>query len=406
MTKIAEEKNKPIKSARSKKYGVLLLIAAALCIPGLFLASQIFGEDEQKANGAGETIRVLTVPTAPLTQESSYLRQRYYLGKVETQRSSLLGFEVAGMLKTIHVREGEFIDKGSLLAELDTQRLEAAKLESQAQLGEAEATYKLAQATLERTRHAQKLKAVSIQQLDEAVSNLESQRARVTRVKAQVNRINVDLAKSKIYAPYAGTIAVRRSDEGTVIAAGQTVLELLETAQNEIRIGFDRDVSAGLEKGTLIQAIVRNTPLTLKIERVLPGREQTTRVVQVIAVPVAPSVALREADLVEVTISQRIETPGYWLPVSALTENARGLWSCLVAIPLPKAEIENQATHRLVRRDVEILALEEERIFVSGTFNHEDQLVVNGVHRVVPQQRVQIQQYATTDQDTVAALDL
>ncbi len=405
MTTNTAKHSKLTKNARSIKPGVIFLIAAVLCIPGVFLASQIFGEGDQKASSEEETFRVLTVPTAPLAKESFYHRQRYYLGKVETQRSSFLGFEVAGMIKTIYVREGEFIEEGNLLAELDTQRLEAARLESEAQLVEAEATYRLAQATLERTRHAQKLKAVSIQQLDEAVSNLQSQQARVARVKAQVNRINVDLAKSKIYAPYAGTIAERRSDEGTVIGAGQTVLELLETARNEIRIGFDRDISADLEKGTLVQAIVRNTPLTLKIKRVLPGREQTTRVVQFIAVPVSPNVELREADLVEVSIRQQIDKPGYWLPVSALTENARGLWSCLVAVPLAEAEKAHTATHRLVRRDVEILALEEERIFVSGTFNSEDQLVVSGIHRVVPQQRVQIQQHSIADQDKVAALN-
>ncbi len=404
---IENENKKNIQSLKSRfgKSSLYIFIAIFLSIPAVFLVPQLFGEVDQKVTVKDQELRVLTVPTTPLVKETSYLRQRYYLGKVETQRSSLLGFEVAGMIKTIHVREGEFVEAGALLAELDTQRLEAARQESEAQLIEAEATYKLAQATLDRTRHAQKLKAVSIQQLDEAVSNLESQQARVTRVKAQVNRINVDLAKSKIYAPYAGSIAERRSDEGTVIGAGQTVLEFLETARTEIRIGFDRDVSAELEIGSRIQAKVRNTPLNLEIERILPGREQATRVVQVIAVPVSSSIELREADLVEVSINQQINTPGYWLPVSALTENARGLWSCLVAVPLNESDEQLPATHRLVRRDLEILALEEDRLFVSASFNGEEQLVVNGVHRVVPQQRVNIDTLSTADLEKIAALD-
>ena len=391
--------------AKLGKHRLPIIILILLSIPAVFLAPLLFGKDDQNVTIEDQTLRVLTVPTTPLVKETSYLRHRYYLGVVEPQRSSSLGFEVAGMIKTIHVREGEFVEKGALLAELDTQRLEAARQESEAQLIEAKATYTLAQATLERTRHAQKLKAVSIQQLDEAISNLDSQQARVARVKAQVNRINVDLAKAKIYAPYAGSIAGRRSDEGTVIGAGQTVLELLETAKTEIRIGFDRDVSAELEIGSRFPAKVRNIPLTLEIERILPGRDQSTRVVQVIAVLVSSSVELREDDLVEVSISQQITTPGYWLPVSALTENARGLWSCLVAVPLEDSEKEQQATHRLVRRDVEILALEEDRLFVSANFDGEEQLVVNGVHRVVPQQRVKIHTLSTADLEKIAALD-
>ncbi|MDJ0624686.1 MAG: efflux RND transporter periplasmic adaptor subunit [Desulfocapsaceae bacterium] len=391
--------------AKLGKHRLPIIILILLSIPAVFLVPLLFGKDDQNVTIEDQTLRVLTVPTTPLVKETSYLRHRYYLGVVEPQRSSSLGFEVAGMIKTIHIREGEFVEKGALLAELDTQRLEAARQESEAQLIEAKATYTLAQATLERTRHAQKLKAVSIQQLDEAISNLDSQQARVARVKAQVNRINVDLAKAKIYAPYAGSIAERRSDEGTVIGAGQTVLELLETAKTEIRIGFDRDVSAELEIGSRFPAKVRNIPLTLEIERILPGRDQSTRVVQVIAVPVSSSVELREDDLVEVSISQQITTPGYWLPVSALTENARGLWSCLVAVPLEDSEKEQQATHRLVRRDVEILALEEDRLFVSANFDGEEQLVVNGVHRVVPQQRVNIHSLSTADFEKIAALD-
>jgi len=405
MTTHIETKTTRTRKGKARQYRIYLIIAAILVGSAIFLVPQLSGKDDATDAAPADQLRVLTVPTITLEEDAYYLRKRYYLGQVETQRSSQLGFEVPGMIKTIRVREGEYVAAGSLLAELDTQRLNAAKQEAEAQLIEALAANQLAEATLKRTQHAHKLKAVSIQKLDEAVSNLERQKARVARVKAQVNRINVDLAKSKIYAPYSGTIAVRRSDEGTVIGAGQTVLELVETAKTEIRIGFDRSVSADLVKGSRVQAVVRNTPLTLRIDRILPGRERTTRVVEVIAVPESSAVELREDDLVEVSVRQQIDTPGYWMPVSALTENARGLWSCLVAIPLETTGSTAPATHRLVRRDLKVLALEEERIFVSGQLNDGEQLVVNGIHRVVPNQRVNIQTLATDQNRGAAPLD-
>jgi RND family efflux transporter MFP subunit len=234
------------------------------------------------------------------------------------------------------------------------------------------------------------LKAVSAQQLDEATSNLERQRALVVRVKAQLDRIDVDLKKSQLFAPYAGTLAARMSDEGTVLASGQPVLEITETARTEIRIGFDRDLSSTLKPGTIIDASVRGLSMPLRIDRILPGRDKITRVVQFIATPIRPEIPLREADLVEVTLKQHIHQPGVWLPVSALTENARGLWSCLVAEPIADANASDGATHRLKRRDAQIESLEGERVYVSGHFKPGDQVVMDGVPRVVPNQRVRL----------------
>ena len=198
------------------------------------------------------------------------------------------------------------------------------------------------------------------------------------------------MKKSQLYAPYAGTLAARMSDEGTVLASGQPVLEITETARTEIRIGFDRDLSSTIEPGTIIDASVRGLSMPLRIDRILPGREKTTRVVQFIATPIRPEIPLREDDLVEVTLKHHIHQPGVWLPVSALTENARGLWSCLVAEPIEDANELDGATHRLKRRDVQIESLEGERVYVSGRFESGDQVVMDGVHRVVPNQRVRL----------------
>ena len=111
---------------------------------------------------------------------------------------------------------------------------------------------------------------------------------------------------------------------------------------------------------------------------------------QVIATPVSPDVTLREADLVEISMGKRVHQQGYWLPVSALTENARGVWSCLVVEPLQSLSDMHSATHKLKRRDIEIIALEDERVYVSGNIDNGDLILTSGMHRVVPNQRVQL----------------
>ncbi|MEM7674131.1 MAG: efflux RND transporter periplasmic adaptor subunit, partial [Verrucomicrobiota bacterium] len=63
-----------------------------------------------------------------------------------------------------------------------------------------------------------------------------------------------------------------------------------------------------------------------------------------------------------------------WVPMSALTENIRGLWS-LYSIN------ENSITERKV---VDLIHIEDRRAFVRGNFANGETIVADGVHRLVP----------------------
>ncbi|MDJ0623780.1 MAG: efflux RND transporter periplasmic adaptor subunit [Desulfocapsaceae bacterium] len=380
---------------------VFFLLSATILL-AVFLTSQLYGEKAQQSSSTKNNIRVLTVATEEIVPLQSYTRTRSYLGKVEARRTSNLGFEISGLLIDVYVQEGEQVEKGQLLAELDTDRLLAAKREAEAQLEETEASLRLAGATLRRIDQAQKLKAVSVQELDEAKSNLDSQRARFVRVKAQIERIDVDLKKAKLYAPYSGTLATRMSDEGTVVSAGQPVLEIVETDRVEIRLGIAREFADDLQLGDPLEGRINGDAIPLQISRILPGREALTRVVQIIAEPVEPGINLREADLVEVSLNRRIDVQGYWLPISALTENGRGIWSCFVAEPVVEQTDSVEVTHQLKRRDLQVIFMEDERVFAKGNFQSGDRVVMDGLHRVVPNQRVRLASDQVVEKQSLA----
>jgi multidrug efflux pump subunit AcrA (membrane-fusion protein) len=116
-------------------------------LTALFGASQLLGQQESAPSAQTRSIRILDVAAVAVEHQDGCQRTRSYLGKVASQRSSRLGFEVAGMLDAIHVREGESVGTNQLLAELDTERLEAIRKEAEAQLLEAQAALKLAKAT-------------------------------------------------------------------------------------------------------------------------------------------------------------------------------------------------------------------------------------------------------------------
>ena len=94
--------------------------------------------------------------------------------------------------------------------------------------------------------------------------------------------------------------------------------------------------------------------------------------------------------LVAMEIERKTETPGIWLPLSALTGSSRGLWAAYVVVELPTEEHPDGATHQLIRRDLEVLHTDAERVFVRGTLEEGDWVVRDGLQRLVPGLRVRL----------------
>jgi hypothetical protein len=97
-------------------------------------------------------------------------------------------------------------------------------------------------------------------------------------------------------------------------------------------------------------------------------------------------------DIVTLTLESPVRQRGSWLPLGAMTEGERGLWSVYVAEPLAKPDRVLAATHRIVRRTVDVVYQRSDRVFVKGALNPDQQVVVSGVQRIVPGQAVRLTQ--------------
>jgi hypothetical protein len=97
---------------------------------------------------------------------------------------------------------------------------------------------------------------------------------------------------------------------------------------------------------------------------------------------------LRDGDLMQLTALRSVREQGFWLPRTALTEAARSLWGAYVAIPNRDRSSEQQQVLRLDRRQVEVLHVDGDRVFVRGAIADGDRVVTEGLHRLVPGQLV------------------
>lgn len=94
--------------------------ARLFCLLGLLLLNGC-GDNKKKT----DTERIITVTTVTV-KENITGNKREYIGTVEEEQAVSLSFPMQGSLQMIQGREGQFVSKGTLLAEMNPQRVKSA----------------------------------------------------------------------------------------------------------------------------------------------------------------------------------------------------------------------------------------------------------------------------------------
>jgi len=366
----------PPQAGRAAIAAVLLLALAGL--PGC-------GEPDAVAS---EEAFVLPVAVQVARAREAYRVREEYVGRVTSRRKSQLGFERTGRLERLPVDEGDRVAEGDLLAALDVRELVARRRELVAQVDETEARLSLARRTTRRQNQLRESDHTSEAQLDAAVFEERALASQLEAARAALASVDVALALSRIEAPYAGIVTARHADEGSVVAPGEPVFELIEDGAMEVRVGMPPETAAGLEPGSRLEVSVAGRSVPAVLHTTLPSVEPDTRTVTAIfrldARPDEAGRRIPDGALARVPVERRIPAEGFWLPIGALAESRRGLWSAYVVSPGE----EGFAT--VDRRQLEVLHAEAERVFVRGTLRDGERFGAGGVHRLVPGQRVRV----------------
>ena len=322
--------------------------------------------------------------------QSAYQATRVYAGRTRAARAAELGFKQPGELREVLVKEGSVVTAGQRLAQLNTNTLEAALRQSEAEeaLGRAnvqalQAETELAEATEARFRRLHANNHVSAQSFDEARLTLTAKRAQLAVARAGLDRARAAQAAARIaveeaslHAPFAGIIQSRYRDEGSQLAAGEPLLRLVENAAPEAHIGIPETIAATLQATTTHQIVWNGIRFPAQLRAILPEVDNSTRSQRAIFLLADTSIPL--GAVVELALVQSVPASGYWLPMTALTEADRGLWSIFVV----------NDDNVLERRLVEIVHTESSRAFIRGTLDPGDRVVQTGVQRLVAGQQV------------------
>jgi RND family efflux transporter MFP subunit len=131
-------------------------------------------------------------------------------GQLTTDDQTILGFKTSGIVRSVAVKEGDFVKKGQVLATLDLSEINT-------HVSQAKHAYEKAERDFKRTTNLYKDSVATLEQLQNAETALAV-------VKEQLNAASFNKSFSVIHAPANGYVLKKFVNAGQVVDVGDPIL--------------------------------------------------------------------------------------------------------------------------------------------------------------------------------------
>ncbi len=226
------------------------------------------------------------IRTEPLSQTVPVI------GRLVALQSGEVASRIGGAVTEFHVEVGDVVDKGQVLAELDTALLEVELAIAQGELRQAEAELmsnqaqlKLNEQELARFAGLEGSQAFSKARFEDAQQNVERAKAVIQgteatiatrRASVQLRRLNLEYAR--IRAPYRGVVIRRMVEAGAYVTLGTPVVRMMADLNLEVEADVPANRLASLTPGTPVGIVLDDGSEHRAVVRaILPTENPLTR---------------------------------------------------------------------------------------------------------------------------------
>ena len=375
----------------------------------------------KKEETAPEKIRTVRGPKVEVVQTSPVEEVYEAVGTVRSKVASILSSRITGQILAVHVREGDPVQAGQLLMEIDNREATAQLQKAQAGLHEAqemleevgrniqaaesakmaaEANKTLAISTFKRYKTLLERRSVSPQEFEEVQARhqariAEADRAEEThraffakeaqvlakmeQAKAEVNQAQLSVGYAQIASPIDGLVTAKQAEVGVLATPGLPLVTveddtqyLLEAVVEESQIG---KIRAGATVQVSIDALGPMEWLG-RVAEIGPAADPASRTFRVkLDLPATPGLRSGQFGRVAVPVAEVIALR---VPASAVV--VRGQMEIGFVVVNQHAQLRLVKTGKHLGQEVEI---------VSG-LNPGEQLVVEGAGQLFDGQPVEV----------------
>ena len=212
-------------------------------------------------------------------------------GEISATNLVDVGAQVSGQIKKMHVKIGDVVKEGDLIAEIDnvTQVNEVntrkAQLQTyQAQLESAQVALKIAQRKYSRYKSLASADAVSKEEFEATEDSLATNRAKIKELQSSIRQTQIaintaekDLGYTRITAPSAGTVVSLVVEQGQTINASQTsptVVQIADLTSMTNKMQIAEGDATKVKVGQTVNFTILSepdTPISAKLDSIDPG---------------------------------------------------------------------------------------------------------------------------------------
>ena len=352
----------------------------------MLLALSVAGcKQEIKKTESIRPVRVYTV------EDSSDNESRTFPGKIKATQEATMAFRISGQIVKLDVKEGDYVKKGQLIAQLDQRDYQAAVADLDARLAGARSVLNEAHLNIERNRKLLNDRIIAQSAYDTAESNYESSRAKVLSLEQSLRRAALNLQYTRLTAPFSGFIAEIIPSNHEYVQAKEPIVSLADTSALDIVINIPESV--WIKAGNDIQSTIGCARASFES---LPGKSFPVRIKEY-QTNANPGTQTYEVTLTMDNPEGLAIQPGMTAElVSDITDAGNDK---TVSIPFSSVvgEVEGNKyvwvlkdDNTVDRREVKIEKLVKNMFHVSGGINPGDELVVAGVNYLHQGQKVKV----------------
>lgn len=335
---------------------LVVIIVSALALPKL-LSSQ----DEHTGPGAPPAPQLVRTTSVQPQLLNETIR---FNGTLLAEESVEVRSEITGFVRSIHFREDSPVEAGQLLVKIDDRELVR-------QLDTVQQRYNFAVVQEERQRRLLNEGGTTQAAYDEALNNLNIQRAELALLQTRLDR-------TEVRAPFSGVIGLRRVSPGTLVQPTTPIASLVKL--DILRLDFavperyQTRVRTGMEVSVRVVGLDRTFTGTVVARE--PSMDPSTR-----------TLTLRA----NIDNSDGVLIPGGFASVELVLNSFEG------ALLIPAASILPSLTEnavfvvregRVERRVVRTGMRTDDQVHVVDGLSPDDEVIVSGVQRVRPGQPV------------------
>ena len=326
----------PAKKSSKKLFIVVLLLCAAAAA-GWWWTQSKSESTEQGPRRGGSFMGAVPVH-AQQVRLDRFAVQLKALGTVTPWNAVNVTSQVSGELDKVLFTEGQFVEKGTLLAQIDPRNYQAALLQAEGALQETRAQLASAELDLKRYQGLYKEDSIARQTLEQQHATVAQYKGSLKVREAQRDNARLDVERTRIIAPISGRLGLRAVDAGNYVSAASTELVSI-TQDNPIAVNFtipEHELQAVLQAYQLgeplaVQAWNRDETQLLAegvLESIDNQVDVSTGSVRLKARFDNPSQALFPNQFVNVRLQVTVHEQALLLPADAIQfgSNGRFVW--------------------------------------------------------------------------------